>query len=277
LNTVDLDCWESFEKHVASIFVTWQKLKDEKKYNQWSTPRFRGHSDADWKLETTLERFTKKSVDTEHYFKTLRDIRPAVISVTGKNWDIPEKFEGGRLPASGYEFMIYLRHHGFPSPLLDWTRSPYVAAFFAFRSQEKPKSDKVAIYSYVERFEHPESFNGEAPTIHGLGPYAVTHKRHYAQQCEYSICQKRTHGRYVYSSHETIDFADKSSDLGPVTKYTLPVSDREKVLKQLQRMNVTAFSLFGSEESLMETLAYQEIETNPLMSGPEEGQSSSML
>ena len=25
-------------------------------------------------------------------------------------------------------------------------------------------------------------------------------------------------------------------------------------------MNVTAFSLFGSEESLMETLAYQEIE-----------------
>jgi hypothetical protein len=277
LNTVDLDCWESFENHVASIFVTWQKLKDERKYNQWSTPRFRGHSDADWKLETTLERFTKKSVDTEHYFKMLRDIRPAVISVTGKNWDIPEKFEGGRLPASGYEFMIYLRHHGFPSPLLDWTRSPYVAAFFAFRSQEKPKSDKVAIYSYVERFEYPEDFNGEAPTIHGLGPYAVTHKRHYAQQCEYSICQKRTHGRYVYSSHETIDFADKSSDLGPVTKYTLPVSDREKVLKQLQRMNVTAFSLFGSEESLMETLAYQEIETNPLMSGPEEGQSSSML
>ena len=277
MNTVDLDCWESFEKHVASIFVTWQKLKDEKKYNQWSTPRFRGHSDADWKLETTLERFTKKSVDTEHYFKTLRDIRPSVISVTGKNWDIPEKFEGGRLPASGYEFMIYLRHHGFPSPLLDWTRSPYVAAFFAFRSQEKPKSDKVAIYSYVERFEHPEGFNGEAPTIHGLGPYAVTHKRHYTQQCEYSICQKRTHGRYVYSSHETIDFADKSSDLGPVTKYTLPVSDREKVLKQLQRMNVTAFSLFGSEESLMETLAYQEIETNPLMSGSQEGQSSSML
>ncbi len=211
MNTVDLDCWEYFEKHVASIFVTWQKLKDEKKYNQWSTPRFRGHSDADWKLETTLERFTKKSVDTEHYFKTLRDIRPAVISVTGKNWDIPEKFEGGRLPASGYEFMIYLRHHGFPSPLLDWTRSPYVAAFFAFRSQEKPKSDKVAIYSYVERFENPEGFNGEAPTIHGLGPYAVTHKRHYAQQCEYSICQRRTHGRYVYSSHETIDFADKSS------------------------------------------------------------------
>lgn len=28
----------------------------------------------------------------------------------------------------------------------------------------------------------------------------------------------------------------------------------------LHRMNVTAFSLFGSEESLMETFTYQEIE-----------------
>lgn len=107
--------------------------------------------------------------------------------------------------------------------------------------------------------------------MHGLGPYAVTHKRHYAQQCEYSICQKRTNGRYAYSSHETAVFADNGFGKGSVTKYTLPVSDREKVLKQLHRMNVTAFSLFGSEESLMETLAYQEIETNSLMSGPEEG------
>jgi hypothetical protein len=278
LNTVGLDSWESFEKHVASIFVTWQKLKDENKYNQWATPRFRGHLDADWKLETTLERFTKKSVYTEHYFKMLRDIRPAVISITGRNWDIPDEFQGGRPQPLGYEFMIYLRHHGFPSPLLDWTRSPYVAAFFAFRSQEKPKNDKVAIYSYVEHFFNPEGFDGKAPTIYGLGPYAVTHKRHYAQQCEYSICQRRIDGsRYEYSSHETAVLADNTAGGDPVTKYVLPASERGKVLKQLQRMNITAFSLFGSEESLMETLAYQEIETNPLMSGPEEGQSSSVL
>lgn len=277
MNTVDLDCWESFERQVASIFVTWQKLRDEKKYNQWATPRFRGHSDADWKLETTLERFTKKSVDTERYFKMLRDIRPAVISITGKNWEIPDEFQGGRLHPLGYEFMIYLRHHGFPSPLLDWTRSPYVAAFFAFRSQERRRNDKVAIYSCVEHFENPGGFDGGEPTIYGLGPYAVTHKRHYAQQCEYSICQRRIDGRYVYSTHETAVLTGNTAGQGPVTKYVLPASERAKVLKVLQHMNITAFSLFGSEESLMETLAYQEIETNPLMSEPEEGQSSSIL
>ena len=116
--------------------------------------------------------------------------------------------------------------------------------------------DKVAIYFYVEHFESRECFDGEAPTIYGLGPYAVTHKRHYAQQCEYSICQRRIDGsRDEYSSHETAVFAGNTAGQGPVTKYVLPASEREKVLKVLQHMNITAFSLFGSEESLMETLA----------------------
>ncbi|MDE3042662.1 MAG: FRG domain-containing protein [Nitrospirota bacterium] len=267
MNIIDLAWWEDFEKTVSSIFAEWQMLKDEKRYEPWVTPRFRGHSDADWKLETSLERFTKKSeLEAESYDKMIRAVRPAVISITGKSWDLPE-CENHPVPED-YEFMTYLRHHGFPSPLLDWTRSPYVAAFFAFRSEEKRKDKKVAIYSYVENFVPPEGFNSQAPTIHGLGPYIVTHKRHYAQQCEYTICKKRTDDRYVYSSHETAFQG---------TKYTLPVSDREKVLKQLHRMNVTAFSLFGNEETLMETLAYQEIETNRLMSGPEECQFGSLL
>ena len=261
MKTITLESWESFEQHVVLMISNFEKRKAEGKYNQWATPRFRGHADAEWKLETTLERFTKKpSWSQEQYYKAIRDIRPAVISITGKSWDIPE-FEDGKLAPSGYEFMIYLRHHGFPSPLLDWTRSPYVAAFFAFQSQEQPKSGKVAIYSYAEHFGGTMIANDlSEPTVHGLGPYAVTHKRHYAQQCEYSICAQQIDGKYVYVSHENPRFVAPTSDLGPVKKYILPASERTRALSCLHRMNVTAFSLFGSEESLMETLAYQEIE-----------------
>lgn len=100
----------------------------------------------------------------EQYYKTIRDICPAVIPITGKHWDIPD-FEDGNLAPSGYEFMIYLRHHGFPSPLLDWTRSPYVAAFFAF---QKPQNGKVAIYSYIEDYQGPGDDLNE-PTMRGVG------------------------------------------------------------------------------------------------------------
>jgi hypothetical protein len=258
VETIDLNSWESFEKSVSSLFSEWKKLKTEKHPLHVSTPLFRGHSNASWKLETTLERFIDRPIEAGDYCRTIRSVRPAVVSITGKEWNIPE-FKSGAIPPTGYEFMIYLRHHGFPSPLLDWTRSPYVAAFFAFRSPQVSKDGRVAIYSYVEYSGQARTYYVGSPVVHGLGPYVESHKRHYAQQCEYTICWKEIGNDHVYSSHETA-FADKTSDQGVLRKYTLPASERKNSLKQLQRMNVTAFSLFGSEESLMETLAYQEIE-----------------
>ena len=54
--------------------------------------------------------------------------------------------------------------------------------------------------------------------------------------------------------------ARRSSDQRELTQYILPASVNVRALKQLQCMNVTAFSFFGSTECRMETLAYQEIE-----------------
>jgi hypothetical protein len=47
-----------------------------------------------------------------------------------------------------------------------------------------------------------------------------------------------------------------------LTKFLIPATERPKVLKSLQKYNLTAFSLFGSEESLMEALAIQEFDLN---------------
>lgn len=259
MKEIDLKCWEEFEEHIDYLFAVKGHFK-EVENRTYGTPIFRGQANASWELESTLDRVFKRDVGIEEYFKTIQNVRPAVISITGKEWNIPDNFDDKPFVVQGYDFMVYLRHHGFPSPLLDWTRSPFVAAYFAFRSYEDRNDSKVSLFSYAEYFEVGMIFDLEdkEPTIHQLGSHVMSHERHYAQQCRYTICTIKTDGNPVYTSHKHSIAKGKTGNV-ELVKYMLPTSERGKVLRKLERMNVTAFSLFGSEESLMETLAYQQI------------------
>jgi hypothetical protein len=82
--------------------------------------------------------------------------------------------------------MAYLRHHGFPSPLLDWSSSPYVAAYFAF-AEPVEDGKNVAIYAYRERGDGGFKIGGnDEPFIRQLGPYVSGPKRHFAQRSQYT-------------------------------------------------------------------------------------------
>lgn len=259
MKEIDLKCWEEFKEHISCLFPEKGHFRTVENRTYFTTI-FRGQANASWDLETTLDRVFKRDVRIEEYFNTIKDIRPAVISITGKDWNIPVNFDYEQFAIQGYDFMVYLRHHGFPSPLLDWTRSPFVAAYFAFRSYEDRNDGKVAIFSYAEYIEVGMKLGlvRDGTTIDVLGPHVVSHKRHYAQQCQYTICTNETDGHPVYTSHK-YSMAKGGPGQDELVKYILPTSERGKVLRNLEQMNVTAFSLFGSEESLMETLAYQQI------------------
>jgi hypothetical protein len=259
LNEIELHTWEDFEAEITSLLDTVRKKRAEAKMYV-SRPLFRGHANASWKLDTTLERCTSQQYSMRDYYNLIGGVRPAVESYTEKHWNLSEEYsidESIPGPPLGYDFMIYLRHHGFPSPLLDWTRSPYVAAYFAFRTEGPAQDDSVAIYSYIEYYGHAHTWDLDRAAIFVSGPYVITHKRHYTQQCEYTICKKRVDDNYVYANHEDAIVTDNVQ--GSLRKYILPKKERVKALGKLNVMNISAYSLFGNEESLMETLAYQEI------------------
>jgi hypothetical protein len=261
----DLATWEDLESELRALKARRDARKGETALHV-SDLLFRGQYKTSWPLTTTLERQGKGALTLRQYYRLICAAKPHIETLTGTRWDVPEYPEyeqwlaenntamPGRFP--GYDYMVYLRHHGFPSPLLDWTRSPYVAAYFAF-AHAIPTEGQVSLYAYWEYPGSGKSYSSSEPHIWGMGPYVRTHKRHFLQQSEYTICLVQ--GReWTYAAHEgAFAHGDEAQDL--LWKFNIPTAERLKVLRLLDERNINAFSLFGSEESLMETLSMREL------------------
>ena len=260
-----LRSWEDFEDRISELSRF--RIKQQESTRLYvSDVLFRGQSNSQWGLLTTLERYSGLDCALYDYYRKIFAAKPIVESFTGKKWQIltPPEYEKwlegyDPLGISGfeaYDYMAYLRHHGFPSPLLDWTRSPYVAAYFAFRDVLST-ADSVAIFAYIEDVGQGKGVCCSEGCIRGLGPYVTTHKRHFLQHCEYTICSRLEDSRALYTPHESL-FCKGADDQDFLRKFILPASERTKILKRLDLQNVHAYSLFESEESLMETIALRE-------------------
>jgi hypothetical protein len=188
----DLATWDEFEAQVADIESI--HAENKKSNSNISHLLFRGHASYGWPLETTLEREGPQIQTLGDYYRLVAVAKTQIETFTGKTW--PEidvvatykyfnKYDSmhfSSLPA--YEPLVYLRHHGFPSPLLDWTRSPYIAAYFAFHS---PQSERIAIWAYQERTGSGKSSSSNRPQIHCMGPNVRSDPRHFLQQAEYTL------------------------------------------------------------------------------------------
>ena len=221
-------------------------------------PAFRGQHDARFTLQTTLERF-EPNVPVREYFRFIHNSAPELRSFSSKDWSLPsllpifKSLDEFWKAHAHFEALIYLRHYGAPSPLLDWSQSPYVAAYFAF--SEASTASHVSIYCY--RDSGKDYWNGEAVIKYVDPVVSKADRRHYAQQSCYTVCMKDVDvdgcgSGVAWSSHEEAD------DSG-LTKYILPYSIRREALKQLQLMNINAFTLYGSEEGLVRHLAIKHL------------------
>jgi len=260
-----LDRWDEFEEHLVKL-RTRRSAVATKKGIGTSSLLFLGQRDHNWKLLTTLERQRKELWSLKEYYRLILKARPQVETFTGRKWEIPgyedyEKWLGEKGPGAPdfppYDYMVYLRHHNYPSPLLDWTRSPYVAAYFAF-VHAVDESGCVSIFAFWEYPGKPKIISPQEPHIVGLGPYVRSHKRHFLQQSEYTICVINDGGNWKFASHEDA-LAKRSGEQDLLWKFNIPVTERLKVLKYLEDHNINAFTLFGSEESLVETIAMREL------------------
>lgn len=267
---IEVKTWEEFIARLADLHKQREKMKSEASLPV-SHFFYRGHSNSIWKLKTTLERFVHIQISLLQYYKIIHASIPRIETFTETSWDIPslEDYEKwltkeanlflDNPPAINY--MTYLRHQRFPSPLLDWTSSPYIAGFFAF-DKANDEVPFVSIHVFCEYMGEGKEASSWEPNISVIGEYVKTHKRHFLQQSRYTICtEKKDDELLYYAYHENIPKRD-ARDQDHLWKFDIPTSERIKVLKLLDTININSFSLFGSEESLMDTIATREFLIN---------------
>jgi len=263
METKHLNSWHEFKAELAKLESYRNSLSQEPE-RDIQPLLFRGQQNACWSLNTTLERHTtKEQTHVLEYYEAANEILPLIKSCCGKGKEWSIDFEAVRewvkelkspfLYSLPYrEYMTYLRHYGFPSPLLDWTKNPYIAAYFAFRSVlDKPK--RVSIYAYIEYIGIGKTIEGNGPIIATVPENELFDKRHSLQQSSYTTCIEDTSSEITFSSHEKA-FPKSDSDENLLWKFTLPSSDRLAVLAELDKMDIHSYKLFDTEESLMETL-----------------------
>lgn len=267
MQTITLKSWEEYNPTILGIKTKYGK-HIRGKYTTTNRILYRGQADSQWLLNSTLERFSENTWSVKSYCHVAIVCSPQIESFTNKSWDLPnvpqleeeinKNSDSSRvhIPLPMYSYLVYLRHHGFPSPFLDWSMSSYVASFFAF--SDYTKSSNVAIFAYIETPEGIKGFTGGAPQITLQGPYVRTHKRHFLQQASYTLATKGTKDDHDFICHEDV-FASNKTDQDILVKIIIPSSERCKALAYLDEMNINHFSLMQTDDSLMKTLAFKEI------------------
>jgi hypothetical protein len=98
------------------------------------------------------------------------------------------------------------------------------------------------------------------PQILSFGPYIKTHSRHFRQQSRYTICAKYENRQWMFVPHDRVFEAKLKANQDLLWKITIPTKERIKALRHFDKFNLNDFTLFESEEGLLEMLAMREFD-----------------
>lgn len=233
------ESWEDYKKITGEFSENWV---------------FRGQLNADWILRNALERSA-----FINYFKGIEKLFLTEFKRGATNY-----LNRDELPEHTIEWLALMQHHGAPTRLVDFSKSPFISAYFAFE-QCNEGVEKVAIWAinihvirtaaykvisetFGQELVGNKNFINESvferifeldelSLIFPVEPFKMNRR--------YSIQQSI----FVSTGNSKQPFMDQVEFLGDdiskaMIRIEIPTTDKKAVIRDLIKMNINRASLF---------------------------------
>lgn len=246
---VHIESWAALVKHLDSLSVNWI---------------YRGHSDADWPLQSTLaRRFRAAEIDPRAW----PDQEKRILRIFKRKAHlfldhIPDDQDS-------FRWLGMMQHHGAPTRLLDFTYSFYVAAFFALESAMKDAAIwAVSLSALSEGW--PRVLAGEQdeiyPNLRHEGyyeKYFLENNHSFVAFGDPMIMNQRLiaqSGTFIIPSTLTdpVEAILSQSNPKALVKYVLHTDKlRTVAMRKLYSMNITYYTLFPGLDGLARSMGFE--------------------
>ena len=236
--------------------------------NENDSAIFRGQSDASWGFETSLERTINRTgasdVDMFQY------VSNQFITNNTFNKQMHLFSNEAKEYTDYWDRLAYMQHYGFPTPLLDFSRSPFIALYFSLDVNGNAKNNKSALF-VVEikaihhlsiesiKLDYKKEMGIEADISIDLIDYAREQGKPYLFSKNPTKANSRIlnqQGCFILSTAHLPNMVDSFNIYGNtlVKKYEFPSDWRFDIHHKLEKMNITGSVLFPSTKGVVEGL-----------------------